>query len=953
MNVSTILADTAWLRGLVARLVDDEATIDDIVQSTLVAAWQQSAPIEKRRPWLARVARNALFEQRRKHERRVVREAAAAKSEREPSAAEIHERVEMQRVVSDVVLQLPLEYRTVVFMHYFDGLSLREIAERTDTKIETIRTRHKRALERLRGKLDDRCGGRAAWALVLLNLDVLKRGLAAPSISAVAWLTVPAAALLVTAVAFGLLTSGDPLAEPERIATTPRVETTPSPIESVDPRELSGLGEPERSGVGEPAASRMLVVGRTVTAESREPIGDAAFTLQAQSTTGLWADVASTKTLGDGSFELDATIPAAGGRYRWKIASADRAPRTNPLDLTRVRPDATRSLDLGSVEVAEGCAVRGVVLNASGAAATNTDVYLVRSTGECDHLGATDGSGSFAAEHAVAFTDGEDRLVATGELGTGWTWLDLTRARGWREVRLQLFPGATIDVQVESEEGRPMPDVAVSAHAASPLIEGDWTQRLLGPGSEFSRRRLHRTDERGHTSLRALPLLGEPDDEGWLFSVELRHEGRSVVRGVRAFAARPTRLDVVWPKIEHEKGPPSNATTLVYGVVVDDRGDAVRAARVELVSPQQGAALTDATGAFCVAVADSSEVVRARVVPPAPEHAWTGPRTVELPREVGDVEVRLTRTIGARLSIDVVDREGSALDVRRALLWPDRDGELGAPHPVRCRIGGIEATDLAPGNWATIIVTAAGHTIPHVFEVPAGEPLVDFELVPLGSCSVIGELDLSAVPESERDRPITIAHSFVEGPALWVDPDTGGPLGDGVQVVGAANTLRLAPGKTRFRLDGLTAFRKQIDVFVTNSAHLIGGVEVPIVAGHRSRIALRVRPAATARFEWSGPPPDADLTLWYHSTNDEDPTRTWHDWVTLAHIPAGFRGELPNLTLFPGDYEWAVSDADRDPVRTTVGTTAFRQAYAGQAMTFSGAFRVGKRGDVTVPVRVR
>lgn len=54
--------------------------------------------------------------------------------------------------VSEVYLEvakLPLKYRTVVHLHYFEGYSCLEIADITSTNEATVKTRLKRARERL------------------------------------------------------------------------------------------------------------------------------------------------------------------------------------------------------------------------------------------------------------------------------------------------------------------------------------------------------------------------------------------------------------------------------------------------------------------------------------------------------------------------------------------------------------------------------------------------------------------------------------------------------------------------------------------------------------------------------------------------------------------------------------------------------------------------------------
>lgn len=57
-----------------------------------------------------------------------------------------------QHEVSDVyieVLKLPVKYRTVIHLHYFEGYSCAQIAKITNSNEATVKTRLKRARERL------------------------------------------------------------------------------------------------------------------------------------------------------------------------------------------------------------------------------------------------------------------------------------------------------------------------------------------------------------------------------------------------------------------------------------------------------------------------------------------------------------------------------------------------------------------------------------------------------------------------------------------------------------------------------------------------------------------------------------------------------------------------------------------------------------------------------------
>jgi RNA polymerase sigma-70 factor, ECF subfamily len=58
-----------------------------------------------------------------------------------------------EEILTNAVMNLPLKYREVVFLHYYEELSLAEISKITTVNINTIKTRLKRAKELLKDKM--------------------------------------------------------------------------------------------------------------------------------------------------------------------------------------------------------------------------------------------------------------------------------------------------------------------------------------------------------------------------------------------------------------------------------------------------------------------------------------------------------------------------------------------------------------------------------------------------------------------------------------------------------------------------------------------------------------------------------------------------------------------------------------------------------------------------------
>jgi RNA polymerase sigma factor (sigma-70 family) len=172
VSIQHLLEHGEALRALARRLVAAD-TADDIVQDVYVAALRSPPdPDRPARPWLGRVLRNAARMRFRGDTRRVRREdAVAVEPVTATSPADIVERLEIARALCDVLFELAEPYRATVVRHYYDGLSLADIARKDGVPEATVRWRHKHALDRLRARLDERAqGGRRGWSAALAPL---------------------------------------------------------------------------------------------------------------------------------------------------------------------------------------------------------------------------------------------------------------------------------------------------------------------------------------------------------------------------------------------------------------------------------------------------------------------------------------------------------------------------------------------------------------------------------------------------------------------------------------------------------------------------------------------------------------------------------------------------------------------------------------------------------------
>ena len=132
-SLAELLQHAAWTRQLARGLVG-EAAADDVVQETWIAALRR--PPDARQPlrsWLATVVRNNSFNRSRERARRAAREARVDAHQGLESAEVVLGRLEMHKVLVEVVSALPEPYRQTVLLAYFDELSSTEIGAATVT----------------------------------------------------------------------------------------------------------------------------------------------------------------------------------------------------------------------------------------------------------------------------------------------------------------------------------------------------------------------------------------------------------------------------------------------------------------------------------------------------------------------------------------------------------------------------------------------------------------------------------------------------------------------------------------------------------------------------------------------------------------------------------------------------------------------------------------------------
>ena len=147
IDLEHLLEHQTWARRL-ARTLVGESGADDLVQDTWLTAMRRPPRANTEgqlRAWLGTVLRNGARQGFRSEERRRHREERASRDEAMPSAAELTERTEAQRLLLDALLELAPERRQLVLLHFVDGLAAAEIAEVTGLSAGAVAARVHRA----------------------------------------------------------------------------------------------------------------------------------------------------------------------------------------------------------------------------------------------------------------------------------------------------------------------------------------------------------------------------------------------------------------------------------------------------------------------------------------------------------------------------------------------------------------------------------------------------------------------------------------------------------------------------------------------------------------------------------------------------------------------------------------------------------------------------------------
>jgi RNA polymerase sigma factor (sigma-70 family) len=157
------------LRNFIRSRVTDAADVEDILQDVffeLVEAYRLMKPIQALSGWLFQVARNRITDRFRKKKTQSLASVSITTEEGEtlgiedllpspdggPEAA--YARSVLLEELTEALAELPGEQRAVFIAHEIEGRSFAELAAETGTSINTLLSRKRYAVLRLREKLE-------------------------------------------------------------------------------------------------------------------------------------------------------------------------------------------------------------------------------------------------------------------------------------------------------------------------------------------------------------------------------------------------------------------------------------------------------------------------------------------------------------------------------------------------------------------------------------------------------------------------------------------------------------------------------------------------------------------------------------------------------------------------------------------------------------------------------
>ena len=127
----------------------DPAAAGDVVQQVFVALLRLDRAIESDERYLRRAVRNECYSVRRRRQR----DPGAPSEPLLEAIAATDDRPDERLAIEQAMRTLPAEQREVVHLKVFEGMTFQEIADLCGESINTVASRYRYAIEKLRDQL--------------------------------------------------------------------------------------------------------------------------------------------------------------------------------------------------------------------------------------------------------------------------------------------------------------------------------------------------------------------------------------------------------------------------------------------------------------------------------------------------------------------------------------------------------------------------------------------------------------------------------------------------------------------------------------------------------------------------------------------------------------------------------------------------------------------------------
>ncbi|TSA45278.1 sigma-70 family RNA polymerase sigma factor [bacterium] len=151
------------------RLTNNQVVAEDLAQDTFLKVWKNIRRFDQSRSfktWIFTIAKNTAFDYFKKKKELPFSTFTDEEGEswleniadENILPGEILERKNIAEELEEILKKLPVHYRTILLLHYKEDFSLHEIAEILSEPYNTVKSRHQRALSKLKKAiLSDEC----------------------------------------------------------------------------------------------------------------------------------------------------------------------------------------------------------------------------------------------------------------------------------------------------------------------------------------------------------------------------------------------------------------------------------------------------------------------------------------------------------------------------------------------------------------------------------------------------------------------------------------------------------------------------------------------------------------------------------------------------------------------------------------------------------------------------